>query len=51
MAATRANTTERKPLEKLSRFKKGRRIKISKADRETDQYSIKITDRVFGAAD
>jgi hypothetical protein len=42
MATIRAKTTERNPLEKLSRFKKGRKIKTNKADTEMAQYVIKM---------
>jgi hypothetical protein len=42
MATISAKTTERNPLEKLSRFKNGRRTKTSKADTEMAQYAIKM---------
>jgi hypothetical protein len=42
MAIIRAKTTERNPLEKLSRFKSGRKIKTNKADTEMAQYVIKM---------
>ena len=47
MATIRAKTTERNPLEKLSRFKNGRRIKTNRADTEMAQYAIKMIDLIL----